>query len=66
MENAADVAYRVITELFGPDSGVPVWAWIAPLVMIFGRLLMPIVVPETAGAKAGGKSKKKSRKSKKK
>jgi len=31
-----DQAYRVASELFGPDASVPWWAWLALLVMIFG------------------------------
>ncbi|MEV6301093.1 hypothetical protein AB0M02_16920 [Actinoplanes sp. NPDC051861] len=53
MENAFDVAYRVVEVLFGPDSGVPWWAWVAPLVMIFAKLLGPVVAPEAAGAGGG-------------
>ncbi|MBG0568107.1 hypothetical protein [Actinoplanes aureus] len=66
MDAALDVAYQVVDALFGPGSTVPWWAWIAPLVMIFGRLMMPALVPQTAPAKFGkDKKSKKAKKGKK-
>ncbi|MEU4426281.1 hypothetical protein AB0F81_37140 [Actinoplanes sp. NPDC024001] len=58
MDAALDVAYQVVEALFGPGSGVPWWAWIAPLVMIFGRMVMPSLATETAGSRSGSKGKK--------
>ena len=65
MELAMDVAHQVVEALFGPGSGVPWWAWVAPLVMIFGRLLMPSVVTEASGPRSGKKGKKPKKKGKK-
>ena len=36
-----DMAYGLISGLFGPASPVPWWAWAAALVMIFWGLLVP-------------------------
>ena len=42
---------------------VPWWAWVAPMVLIFWKMLMPMVVPDTAGVGSGsGKKDKKSKK----
>ncbi|MFC7533444.1 hypothetical protein [Actinoplanes sp. GCM10030250] len=65
MDAALDVAYPVVDALFGPDSDLPWWAWVAPLVMIFAKLLGPVVAPEAAGAGSGVRSGKKGKKSKK-
>jgi hypothetical protein len=35
-----DLAYSITTQLFGPDSPVPGWAWAAVLAMIFWGLLV--------------------------
>jgi hypothetical protein len=40
MANYVDIAYSVTSQLFGPGSGIPVWAWGAALVMIFFGLLV--------------------------
>lgn len=64
MDTVLDVAYKVVEALFGPGSTVPWWAWVAPLVMIFGRLLVPELVPQTAHGSSGKKDKK-SKKAKK-
>jgi hypothetical protein len=52
MDNAVDMAYRVVETLFGPDSGFPWWAWMAPVVLIFARLMYPVMFPEAAAAEA--------------
>jgi hypothetical protein len=41
MSAFTDVAYDVMSELFGADARVPWWAWVALLVMVFGGLLAP-------------------------
>jgi hypothetical protein len=41
MDTVIDEAYTVTTELFGPGSSVPWWAWLALLAMIFWGLLAP-------------------------
>ncbi|MEV0901556.1 hypothetical protein [Actinoplanes sp. NPDC049802] len=60
----------VVEMLVGPGSLVPWWAWLAPLAMIFLRLLSPVLLPEVAEARWGtegnGKKGKKSKKGKKK
>ena len=67
MDNAADVAYRVADVLATSGSAVPWWAWVAPFAMVFGRLMMPMVAPESAGPGDGksGKGGKKGKKAKK-
>ena len=62
MDNAADVAYRVADVLATSGSMVPWWAWVAPVVMVFGGMMM---TPEAAGA-GGATSGKKGKKAKKK
>ncbi|MBB2941761.1 hypothetical protein FB565_001465 [Actinoplanes lutulentus] len=58
MDNALDMTYQVVEALFGPDSAVPWWAWVAPFVLIFANQLMPMVAPDPAGAGSGKKGKK--------
>ncbi|GIF04495.1 hypothetical protein [Actinoplanes siamensis] len=50
MDNAVDTSYRVVEVLFGPDSGIPWWAWTAPIFLVFARLMYPVMFPETAAA----------------
>ncbi|GAA2666877.1 hypothetical protein [Actinoplanes palleronii] len=52
MDNASDVAYQVVDALFGPDSGIPWWAWVAPIIAIFAVFLYPVMFPEAAAAEA--------------
>jgi hypothetical protein len=52
MDNAVDDAYQVVETLFGTDSGIPWWAWMAPILLLFGRLLYPVFFPEAAAAEA--------------
>jgi hypothetical protein len=40
MDKVAGIAYTVTSQLFGPDSGIPLWAWFAVLAMIIGGLLL--------------------------
>lgn len=53
MDTAVEVSYEVIGMLFGPDAMLPWWAWLAPLAMIFLKLLSPVLMPEVAEAKWG-------------
>jgi hypothetical protein len=41
MGAALAVAVELTSELFGPQSPVPWWAWVALLAMIFMGLLLP-------------------------
>ncbi|MFC4064081.1 hypothetical protein ACFO0C_04010 [Actinoplanes subglobosus] len=63
------MSYDVVGMLMGPDSLVPWWAWLAPLAMIFLKLLSPVLVPEVAesrwGSEQGGKDSKNGKKGKK-
>jgi hypothetical protein len=46
MDENMDVAYTVASALIGPDAVVPWWAWLAILLLIFGRLLAPVFQPD--------------------
>ncbi|BCY06462.1 hypothetical protein [Actinoplanes sp. L3-i22] len=52
MDSAVDDAYTVVEALFGPESGIPWWAWLAPIILIFARLMYPLMFPEAAAAEA--------------
>ncbi|GIE76122.1 hypothetical protein Aph02nite_20720 [Actinoplanes philippinensis] len=69
MDTAVEVSYDFVGMLMGPDSLVPWWAWLAPLAMVFVKLLSPVLVPEVAEARWGseksGKDSKKGKKDKK-
>ncbi|GGN79673.1 hypothetical protein GCM10010112_54560 [Actinoplanes lobatus] len=56
MDTAVEVGYGVAELLFGPNSLVPWWAWLAPVAMIFLRLLAPVLFPEVAEARWGSDS----------
>ena len=62
MDTAVEVSYDVVGMMFGPAALVPWWAWLAPLAMVFLKLLGPVFMPEVAEARAsassGGRSKK--------
>lgn len=70
MDTTVEVSYDVAGMLFGQDSLVPWWAWLAPLAVIFLKLLSPVLIPEVAEAKwiseRDGKKGKKSKSGKKK
>ncbi len=70
MDTAVEVSYDVVGMLMGPDSLVPWWAWLAPLAMVFLKLLSPVLVPEVAesqwGSETSGKKGKKNKKAGKK
>lgn len=36
-----DSAYDVSAQLFGPDSGIPSWAWIFVLIALFWKVVIP-------------------------
>ena len=73
MDTTVETSYDVVGMLFGADSLLPWWAWLAPLAMVFLKLLSPVLIPEVAEAKwssekdaKGAKKDKKSKKSAKK
>lgn len=41
MDQYVDTAYNVTSQLFGPDSGIPWWAWGLVLVALFWKVLLP-------------------------
>ena len=41
MDHFITTASTVTAQLFGPDSGVPGWAWILVLVALFWKVLIP-------------------------
>ncbi|MDR6322763.1 hypothetical protein [Actinoplanes couchii] len=51
--------------LIGPGSLVPWWAWLAPLAMIFLKLLSPVLLPEVAEAKLNSEADEEKEKGKK-
>lgn len=69
MDTTVEVSYDAFAVLFGPDSLMPWWAWLAPLAMIFLKLLSPVLIPEVAEAKwrseKDGKKAKKAKKAEK-
>ena len=69
MDTAVQVSSAVAGMLIGPGSLVPWWAWLAPLAMIFLKLLSPVLLPEVADARMSsetqGKKGKKGKKDKK-
>jgi hypothetical protein len=61
VDSAFDVAYQVVDGVFGPGSGVPWWAWIAPVVLVFWAMLLPVMAPsavDTGGGSGSGSGKK--------
>jgi hypothetical protein len=70
MDQYIDSAYDVTTQLFGPESGIPWWAWGLVLVALFWKVLLParktaadrdaaLVAAMTGDADGGKKGKKK-------
>ena len=70
MNQFVDTAYTVTTQLFGPDSGIPWWAWVLIPVAIMFKVLFPerkttadrdaaMVAGMTGDGKKGKKKKKK-------
>ncbi|HEY0535391.1 MAG TPA: hypothetical protein VGD29_27705 [Actinoplanes sp.] len=41
MDQFVNTAYDVSSQLFGPDSGIPWWAWGLVLVGLFWKVLLP-------------------------
>jgi hypothetical protein len=41
MDQYLDSASDVTAELFGPDSGIPWWAWVFVLIALFWKVIMP-------------------------
>jgi hypothetical protein len=75
MDQYINSAVDVTSQLFGPDSGVPWWAWLFVLVAVFWKVMIPErqtaadrdnAMAESllaeAGAGAGGKKGKKAKK----
>jgi hypothetical protein len=50
MNEYLDTAYMVTGQLFGPESGVPWWAWMFVFAALFWKVVMP--VPKTADESA--------------
>jgi hypothetical protein len=74
MDQFVDTAYNVTSQLFGPDSGIPWWAWGLVLVGLMWKMLLPerktveerdaaLVAAMTSGG--DGKKDKKDKKKKK-
>lgn len=41
MNDAVATAYEVSGHLFGPDSGIPWWAWVLVVVAVFWKFAIP-------------------------
>ncbi len=69
MDQIVDTAYNVTSQLFGPNSGIPWWAWVLIPVAIMFKMLFPerktaadrdeAMVAAMTGGGDGKKSKKK-------
>jgi hypothetical protein len=67
MDQYIDTAYKVTSALFGPNSGIPWWAWIAVIVALFWKVLVPepkttadrdeLMIAELTQGTNGGKKK---------
>jgi hypothetical protein len=74
VDQIVNSAYDVTSQLFGPDSDIPWWAWGLVLVVLFWKVLLPerktaadrdaALVAAMAGGGAGDKKGKKGRKKK--
>jgi hypothetical protein len=72
MNSIADTTYDVTGQLFGPESGIPWWAWIFVLTAMFWKLAVRepktaqesaeerdrALIAEIQGAEGGKKGKK--------
>ena len=75
MNQFVNGAYDVTSQLFGPDSGIPWWAWVLVLVGLMWKFLVPerrtakdrdtALVAAMAGSEGGKSGKKKDKKKKK-
>ena len=76
MNNFVNNAYDVTSQLFGPDSGIPWWAWLLVVVAVSWRFLVPerrtakdrerTMAAAMIGVGSGGKAGKKKDKKRKK
>lgn len=80
MNQMVDNAYTVTSNLFGPESGIPWWAWLFVVAAIMFKLMVPapktnrdiaderdqMMLNELLGGGGGGKKSKKTDKKKKK
>jgi hypothetical protein len=79
MNQIVDNAYTATSNLFGPESGIPWWAWLFVVAAIVFKMLVPKTAREIAddrdqmmlqellgGGGGGGKQSKKQDKKKKK
>jgi hypothetical protein len=41
VDQIVNTTYDVTTQLFGPESGIPWWAWGLVLVALFWKVLLP-------------------------
>ncbi|GIF01482.1 hypothetical protein [Paractinoplanes rishiriensis] len=76
MNEIADTAYNVTSQIFGPESGVPWWAWMFVLVAMFWKVAVSepktaqeaaedrdrALIAEIADGNGGGKKGKKGKK----
>jgi hypothetical protein len=72
MNQFVDSAYTVTSQLFGPDSGIPWWAWGLVAVVLMWKILLPerrtaedrdaAMVASMTGDGDGKKAKKKKKK----
>ncbi|WP_433373827.1 hypothetical protein ACQPZX_02660 [Actinoplanes sp. CA-142083] len=79
MDQIMDNAYTVTSNLFGPESGIPWWAWLFVIAAIMFKFLVPepktvrdiaderdqMLLNELLGGGEGGKKGKKDKKKKK-
>jgi hypothetical protein len=79
MNQIVDNAYTVTSNLFGPESGIPWWAWLFVVAAILFKMLVPtpktareisddrdqMMLEELLGGSGGGKKSKKQDKKKK-
>jgi hypothetical protein len=72
MDQFVNTAYDVMSQLFGPDSGIPWWAWALVVVAITWKMVIPArktaedrdaaMVAALTGDGDGGKQGKKKKK----
>ncbi|MFC7274183.1 hypothetical protein ACFQS1_09350 [Paractinoplanes rhizophilus] len=79
MDQIMDNAYAVTSNVFGPESGIPWWAWLFVVAAIMFKMLVPepttardraaerdqMMLDELLGGGPGGKKGKKDKKRKK-
>ncbi|MFI5897609.1 hypothetical protein ACIA5D_46735 [Actinoplanes sp. NPDC051513] len=76
MDQIVDNAYTVTSNLFGPESGIPWWAWLLVVAAIMFKILVPppktvrdiaderdqMMLDQLLGVDGGKKGKKKDKK----